>query len=246
MSVCKSPGLTTLLLAIGMGLPTFAAADGEVLYNVGGSPTSSTILFDAARDRLDLVGSLLILDSGDSTGLTPSVWSDGAGRLDMGWGGGGGGNLEAYGKAHASRPGQFKFIYGGGDFGRIAFTHYNGTNWLDNMRLDKDGNLYVFGAVNTSRAIVDVQDPNTWPDYVFEDDYQLMPLRQLDAFIQENGHLPGVPTRDEVMQRGLDLGEVSARLLEKVEELTLHMIALQKENAELAAKVAKLQEKTGR
>jgi hypothetical protein len=67
----------------------------------------------------------------------------------------------------------------------------------------------------------------TVPDYVFENDYQLMPLEELQAFIEEYGHLPGIATADEVNSDGLDLAGSQMGLLRKVEELTLYTLQLQ-------------------
>jgi len=72
-----------------------------------------------------------------------------------------------------------------------------------------------------------------WPDYVFGEDYKLMSLDETEKFINENGHLPGVPSAQEVEEEGLSLGEMNARLMQKVEELTLHVIELQKQIEEL-------------
>jgi len=72
-----------------------------------------------------------------------------------------------------------------------------------------------------------------WSDFVFDEDYQLMPLAELENFIQENNHLPGIPSADEVMANGNNLGEMDAILLQKIEELTLYIIALKSENEEL-------------
>lgn len=63
-----------------------------------------------------------------------------------------------------------------------------------------------------------------FPDYVFETNYDLMTLEQLEAYIKEYGHLPNVPSACEVEENGLGLGEMNKILLEKVEELTLHLI----------------------
>jgi hypothetical protein len=65
---------------------------------------------------------------------------------------------------------------------------------------------------------------NGWADYVFEKDYKLMPLNDLDQFITENGHLPEVPTTEEAIKNGIELKEMNILLLKKVEELTLHLI----------------------
>ena len=68
-----------------------------------------------------------------------------------------------------------------------------------------------------------------WADYVFSKDYNLKSLADVDTYIQENGHLPGVPTEQQVQDEGIDLGEMNRILLEKVEELTLHLIRQDKQ-----------------
>ena len=72
-----------------------------------------------------------------------------------------------------------------------------------------------------------------WPDFVFNSDYKLKPLAEVEAFIQENNHLPGVPSQADVEQNGLNLGEMNAVLLQKIEELTLYVIDLKKENDQI-------------
>lgn len=72
-----------------------------------------------------------------------------------------------------------------------------------------------------------------WPDYVFGADYRLMPLGETEAYIKANGHLPDVPSAEEMEECGLSLGEMNKVLLQKVEELTLHVIELQKQIDEL-------------
>jgi hypothetical protein len=73
---------------------------------------------------------------------------------------------------------------------------------------------------------VEVQLSQDWPDYVFEDDYELMSLSELEQSIRTNKHLPGVPSANEVKTAGLAVGAMQANLLEKIEELTLHVIDL--------------------
>ena len=72
-----------------------------------------------------------------------------------------------------------------------------------------------------------------WSDFVFDDGYQLPSLEQLERYVKENRHLPDVPTETEVKQGGVDLGQMNALLLQKVEELTLYIIDLQKQIDEL-------------
>jgi len=76
---------------------------------------------------------------------------------------------------------------------------------------------------------VKVRSHNNWPDYVFEADYHLSPLTTLENDIKTLGHLPGVPSAEEVKENGFHLGEMDATLLEKVEELTLYIIQMDKE-----------------
>jgi len=76
-------------------------------------------------------------------------------------------------------------------------------------------------------------DAETWADYVFEKDYKLMPLNQVEQFINENGHLPNIPSEHDVKKEGVDLVEMNMYLLEKIEELTLHLINQDKQIKQL-------------
>jgi hypothetical protein len=80
-----------------------------------------------------------------------------------------------------------------------------------------------------------------WPDFVFNSDYNLRPLSEVEAFINLNKHLPDVPSEATIMANGANLGEMNATLLQKVEELTLYMIQLQKDNDALKARVSNLE-----
>jgi len=75
-----------------------------------------------------------------------------------------------------------------------------------------------------------------WADFVFADDYYLRPLTEVEQFINANRHLPDVPSEVEVLQNGVNVGEMSATLLQKIEELTLYIIDLNKRIAELENK----------
>lgn len=70
-------------------------------------------------------------------------------------------------------------------------------------------------------------------DYVFENDYKLKSLEDVEAFIKKNKHLPGVLGKAEVDAKGFQVGEMTKKVLEKVEELTLYLIELKKENEQL-------------
>ncbi|MDR6922397.1 hypothetical protein [Chryseobacterium sp. 2987] len=100
-----------------------------------------------------------------------------------------------------------------------------------------DYRLFVKNGIRTEKIKVDIAADNGWADYVFEKDYKLMPLNELDKFISENGHLPEVPTTEEAIKNGVELKEMNILLLKKVEELTLYMIQQSKEIKELKNKV---------
>lgn len=88
---------------------------------------------------------------------------------------------------------------------------------------------------------VKVQLETAWPDYVFNKDYSLKSLNELKAFIEKNGHLPNIPSAEEISKSNQDLGLIQQKLLEKIEELTLYAIAADKEKEELKAQNSKLE-----
>lgn len=97
--------------------------------------------------------------------------------------------------------------------------------------------LAVNGKINCKEVEVTLTG---WSDYVFKDGYNLKPLSEVEAFINDNKHLPGVPSEAEVLQKGTNLGEMDALLLKKIEELTLYVIDLKKQNDNLNAQIQKL------
>ncbi|MBR1513332.1 MAG: hypothetical protein IJ622_03470, partial [Bacteroidales bacterium] len=93
--------------------------------------------------------------------------------------------------------------------------------------------LAVNGGILTKSIRVSTSS-TYWPDYVFGENYDLMSLKELDTYVKANKHLPGVPSACEVEEQGtVDLGEMNAILLEKVEELTRYVIDLQKQIDEM-------------
>ena len=92
---------------------------------------------------------------------------------------------------------------------------------------DPQAKLAVDGTVLATE--VKVKNDITVPDYVFEPDYDLATLSEIEAHIREYKHLPEVPSAADIRRDGLDLAEMNLLLLKKVEELTLHVIALKKE-----------------
>ncbi|WP_316833752.1 tail fiber protein [Pedobacter nutrimenti] len=82
-----------------------------------------------------------------------------------------------------------------------------------------------------------------WPDYVFEKDYELPTLEETETQIKLNGHLPGIPSAAEVKAEGIEVGGMNAKLLKKIEELTLYLIELKKENSQLSKRVTQIEQK---
>jgi len=81
-----------------------------------------------------------------------------------------------------------------------------------------------------------------WPDYVFAKEYPLPTLQETEKHIKEKGHLPGIPSAAEAKANGIDLGVMNAKLLQKIEELTLHLIEQCKANNNQTELIKALQE----
>lgn len=84
---------------------------------------------------------------------------------------------------------------------------------------------------------------NSWADFVFNEDYVLTPLSKLEYYIKENKHLPDIPSEAYIKANGIDLGEMDAKLLQKIEELTLYMIGMKKEHKVLKERISLLEKK---
>ncbi len=87
---------------------------------------------------------------------------------------------------------------------------------------------------------VRVQPTASWPDYVFSKDYKLMSLEELESKINADKHLPNIPAATDVKENGIMLGEMQTKAMEKIEELTLYMIELSKQNKELKKEIENL------
>ena len=129
-------------------------------------------------------------------------------------------------------------LYAGGGPSYFELYDYNGNT---NIHLNAGSNSYfaagnfgigtsspsekleVNGTIRSKEVKVESTD---WPDYVFKEDYILPSLKETESYIKENQHLPGIPSAQEVKEGGISLGEMNAKLLEKIEELTLHQIDL--------------------
>jgi len=128
----------------------------------------------------------------------------------------------------------------------------NGIQKVGLMRFDRNNYTVTFNGGNvgigtdTPREKLSVNgkiraheikvETANWPDYVFAKDYKLPSLQETEQHIKENGHLQGIPSADEVKAKGIDLGDMNAKLLQKIEELTLYLIEMKKENEQERSK----------
>ncbi|MBR4913043.1 MAG: hypothetical protein IKZ54_09435, partial [Bacteroidales bacterium] len=120
----------------------------------------------------------------------------------------------------------------------IALTGKVGINTTNTTA---DYALAVDGGIITTKVFI--QDVEAWPDYVFGDNYKLLPLHELKKFIGENRHLPDMPSEGEVIGQGYDLNGMQHALLKKIEELTLYTLQQQEEIEALRKTVEELKNK---
>ncbi|MCR6638676.1 MAG: hypothetical protein NVV82_06695 [Sporocytophaga sp.] len=99
--------------------------------------------------------------------------------------------------------------------------------------------LFVVGGIMCEKAKVCVKSTSDWSDYVFANDYKLLSLSEVERFIKANKHLPDVPSAEEVTKAGIDIAKMDAKLLQKIEELTLYVIEQQKQIEELKSMMKK-------
>ncbi|MBN2520193.1 MAG: LamG domain-containing protein [Bacteroidales bacterium] len=117
--------------------------------------------------------------------------------------------------------------------------YFEGGNVGIGTDLSSNPNNYKL-AVNGTIGATEVKIENssaTWFDFVFQPDYNLIPITELEQYINQNKHLPEIPTTEEVAEEGISLGEMNAKLLQKIEEQTLYIIELNKRIGELEKRV---------
>ncbi|WP_029903166.1 hypothetical protein [Prevotella sp. 10(H)] len=110
--------------------------------------------------------------------------------------------------------------------------------------LDVNGEIRCNDLIRAKEVKIQIPD---WSDFVFAKDYNLPSLSEVEKHIKEKQHLPDIPSEKEVKENGIDLGQMQAKLLQKIEELTLYVIELKKENESQNKLIEELrQEKTMR
>jgi hypothetical protein len=118
--------------------------------------------------------------------------------------------------------------------------HLNGAMLVGNnsARIATGYEVSVDGEIMCENLVM--QNSTTWPDYVFENDYKLMPLADLEKSIRENKHLPNVPSAAEISKTGINMQVITKAHMEKIEELTLYIIQLKKEIDQLRGEIKKI------
>jgi hypothetical protein len=175
-----------------------------------------TAKFGGQGGNLDVSGNPAAYQNLVGTGKMLIGWNRTAGQGETDFianeGGGGQGGFAFYSYNNASQEKQLLRILGNGDIGIGTST--------PREKLSVNGNIRA--------REVKVEAAN-WPDYVFEEGYNLGTLKGLESYIKTNKHLPGMPTTKEIANNGLALGEMVRLQQEKIEELTLHLIEKDKE-----------------
>ncbi|HRO41881.1 MAG TPA: hypothetical protein PL009_03555 [Flavipsychrobacter sp.] len=167
--------------------------------------------------------------------------------------------IELYGKNFPPSPwdaraGAIRFVSRGSIGEGFSFINYDPqvATWRRTMMITNDNRVFigssqpsgnfanyklgVDGLLVTKRLVVQT---NSWADFVFEPTYNLMPLNEVEDFIKKHHRLPDMPAEEAVLENGIDISEMNKLLLQKVEELTLYMIELKKENDLIKAKMNK-------
>lgn len=103
--------------------------------------------------------------------------------------------------------------------------------------------LAVNGKLGAKEVVIET-NTSTWPDYVFNENYKLPTLSEVETFIKVNKHLPEIPSANTIGKQGINVAEMDAAILKKVEELTLYLIQLKNENDALKVRVSQLENKS--
>jgi hypothetical protein len=199
-----------LLQDVGGGTAAFQwVQDGSAKFNIEGSTGNVGIGVNLPTNKLHVNGDIRL--SGSSRKLVVGTESDVSDYLLLQDVGGGGPALQWV------QDGSPKFTVEGVT-GNVGI----GTATPGSFKLAVNGKIWT--------QEVNVQMTNPGPDYVFEKNYELLPLTELETYISQNKHLPEVPSAKEMEKDGLNLKEMNLILLKKVEELTLHLIEQKKMN----------------
>jgi len=116
----------------------------------------------------------------------------------------------------------------------------SGINSFKKRQNHLDARLFVDGTIVAKEMYITT---GYWSDFVFDNNYKLFDLLMLEETIRREGHLTGIPSTQEVAEKGVNIAEMQVKLLQKIEELTLYLIELKKENENLKEKIKILENK---
>ena len=239
-SFLKVDGNSRFSAALDIGIPrnSNGSSDGLNIHSgAGGNYTniqfaetsysaSHAMLFNAYKPQTGVSGNL------SATGNTkfandPGDHGNGAGAIMFF---GNGGNMEFF--VSPASSGKNSDVSWGGPKMKIMRNGFVGIGRTPAYKLDVDGTVRAttFSAVSPP-----------WSDFVFEESYELLELEEVEEYIAKHKHLPDVPSAKEVETEGIDLAKMDAILLRKIEELTLYLIDLKKENDVLKTRITELE-----
>lgn len=215
-------GNLTNAIAIGNNA-VVSASNTLVLGGTGANAVNVGIGTNAPTQRLDVVGNAKV--SGLAGTGTRMVVADANGLLST----------------QAIPTGGTGTSYWAAN-GTTGIQYNTGTVLIGNATTPAGYKLYVETGILTEKLKVALKTSTDWADYVFGKNYQLKPLAEVEAFVKENKHLPDVPSAQALVNDGgIDVGQMLAKQMQKIEELTLYMIDLQKQNDALKSKVEALE-----
>ena len=220
-------------------------------FRIENSANNNSFLLEVANDgNLNFVGDggLLAFEVGDVTGKTifhggADVTTTGGGFIQLGANDGlnlaiDNNEMQSHNNGAASNlsinRGGGNVMLCGDENGQVGIGIGNAANLPD-----PDYLLAVDGFAIMEEVMVQLS--GSWPDYVFKEDYKLLSIDDLEKSIKANGHLPGMPSAEEVEEKGgIEIGNMQTKLLEKVEELSLYIIELNRKIEKLEAANATL------
>ncbi len=164
-----------------------------------------------------------VADIGGNNGGGLQILNLGVPKSFVYWGNGG------------AQPSRFGIWVNGSD--RLVIRN-NGAVGIGTYVPDTSFKLSVNGKIKAKEIKVDTG----WADFVFENDYNLPTLQEVEDHIKKKGHLKNIPSAVEVEKNGIFLGEMNAKLLQKIEELTLYLIEQDKQNKEQEERIEKLEQ----
>jgi hypothetical protein len=156
--------------------------------------------------------------------------------------------IHIFGKAMSTRNSAhvgFRYVGDGSASNTLSFGLYAVD---DIMNINGNGNVGIGTTNPTNKLDVngtirakEIKVESNWSDFVFEDSYNLPSLNHVASYIKENKHLPDIPSAKEVEKEGLSMSQMMAKQMQKIEELTLYLIAMKKENESQSKKIAALE-----